>query len=88
MGKKHIRMTLSIPKVARHEYSHAIRNLFPKSIKMKDHRISRVVSRMSRVIQVGASLENSEINQYNIHHIFVLALLDHLVFYGLSFGSR
>ena len=68
------------------------------SIEVKSHRISRVIQagrnsrviqagRNSRVIQVEASLENSEINQCNIHHIFVLALLDRLVFYTLSFGS-
>ena len=42
---------------------------------------------MSQIIQVEASLENYELNQCSIHLIFVLALLDHLVFYELSFSS-
>ena len=55
------------------------------SIDVKSHRMSRLIQaeRISRVIQVEASLQNSEINQCSFHHLFVLALFDHLVFYGL-----
>ena len=72
-------MTRSESKVAT-EYSHMIIDLFLKANKMK-------TQRLSRVIQVKASSNKSKINQCNVHNIFILSLLDHLVFYGLSFGS-